>query len=113
MGPDVEDDETVDSLGLVPCTVGGTDNAELTIEMEDDLTTTGEWGDELMTWNLDILNPTDQIGCTPTVATRITKGNLVVARLSSVNCATCIVVKASEDPSQVSAMAAFGVDPSL
>jgi hypothetical protein len=59
MGPDVEEEETVNSLGNVQCTVGGSDNSELTIVMEDDLTTTSEWGDELMTWLLDIENPLD------------------------------------------------------
>jgi len=54
LGPNVLDGSTPNNVGDVACTVGGTDNAELTFVMDNDLTTTGEWGDEKMIWTLSV-----------------------------------------------------------
>ena len=75
MGPTPSDATlSVPSLGAVACVA---DDAKLvlTIPMVNDLTSVGNWGDELMKWDLKIMNPTDvskgvgdnMSGCVPTV----------------------------------------------
>jgi hypothetical protein len=73
MGVTPDDDAAVPTLGSVAC-VADDAMRVLTIEMENDLTSEGDWGDEVMSWDLSIMNPTgvsgvvdEMLGCVPTV----------------------------------------------